>query len=78
MTSLLVVNVQNNLKILFIEFVPFLDEGVANFKFIFLSHFSINFEHFAAYPAAFMMNFPNTFSNDPITISSSLSACYTQ
>ena len=36
-------------------------EGVcqlANFKLIFLSHFSTNFERFGAYPAAFEMNFP--------------------
>ena len=33
-------------------------KGVANFKFIFLSHFSTNFERFGAYPAAFMLNFP--------------------
>ena len=40
-----------------IRFVPFL-EGVANFKFIFHSHFCTNFERFGAYPAAFMLNFP--------------------
>ena len=31
---------------------------VANFKCIFLSHFSTNFEMFGAYPAAFKLNFP--------------------
>ena len=31
---------------------------VANFKFIFLSHFSTNSERFGPYPAAFMLNFP--------------------
>ena len=39
------------------NFYPF-SKGVANFKFIFLCHFSINFERFGAYPAAFMQNFP--------------------
>ena len=39
------------------NFYPFF-KGVANFKFIFLSHFSTNFERFGAYPSAFMMNFP--------------------
>ena len=38
------------------NFYPF-SKGVANFKFIFLCHFSINFERFGAYPAAFMQNF---------------------
>ena len=32
--------------------------GVANFKFVFLSHFSTNLESFGAYHAAFMQNFP--------------------
>ena len=35
-----------------------LKKGFANFKFIFLSHFSTNFERFGAYPAAFKLNFP--------------------
>ena len=34
------------------------DRGVANFKFIFLSHFSTKFERFGTYPAAFELNFP--------------------
>ena len=32
--------------------------GVANFKFIFPSHFCTNFEQFGAYLAALMLNFP--------------------
>ena len=32
--------------------------GFANFKFIFLSHFSSNFDRFGPYPAAFELNFP--------------------
>ena len=39
------------------KFHPF-SKGVANFKFIFLCHFSTNFERFGAYPAAFVLNFP--------------------
>ena len=44
-------------KIHCIRFVPFL-ERVANFKFIFLGHFYINFERFGAYLAALMPSFP--------------------
>ena len=40
-----------------VKFHPFF-KGVANFKCIFLIHFSTNFERFGAYPAAFMLNFP--------------------
>ena len=40
-----------------IRFVPFL-ERVANFKFIFLGYFYINFERFGAYLAALMPSFP--------------------
>ena len=38
---------------------------VANIKFIFLSHLTINFENFSASEAAFMLNFPKhpNFSN---------------
>ena len=31
---------------------------IANFKFIFICHFSINFERFGAYPAAYELKFP--------------------
>ena len=44
-------------KIHCIRFVPFL-EGVANFMFIFLSHFSTNFERFSAHLVANILNFP--------------------
>ena len=33
-------------------------EGVANFMFIFLSHFSTNFERFSAHLIANILNFP--------------------
>ena len=33
-------------------------ESIDNFKLFFLSYFSINYEHFGAYPAAFMLSFP--------------------
>ena len=39
-----------------VKFHPF-SKGVANFKFIFHSHFCTNFERFDAYLAALMLNF---------------------
>ena len=40
------------------KILTLIQRGVANFNFIFLNYFSINFEYFAVHLLAFMLKFP--------------------